>query len=705
MDCLSTTVERSNRKQVRFVSPLISHRQVSSLPSPPPTPLLSPVLTPPQSPSLNQHTFRHSLKDNNSSIHHRNLITSSRSLTCSPQRGICKEKTLEQLPQQRSLAFRLVQTLIKHSYSSDSLQQASKTSTTQTKFYRSKLPSKQPSLPTSFSLNSISSSSNSAIYQLIWRDERERSFDELKGKLGNHHHHRSSSSSSYPSRRRCNFRPEGVVFHNSVGGPSLSNSSSPQTFSSSTTTNSSSLRLANTTTTTPSTTTTTTFHGSSTLGGCGVNICCRASAVEETTKRKKEKKRPPPPLFCHFHKPVEHQKFSSSLFQSSQKRIFCWPPPILAGQVILFKQQKRRLPNSYTFPPPVIMNASPSHHQQQQQAYNELEDFDEDFVPRSSNTARENYRNSMEGHIEERTQIRRMSLKEFSGLDLLEEQANQKASLSPMLHPWRFGQQLTLGSLIDKFSNRRRSSSSGGAKLEGAGLHHSHSSDDGYNSFDRVLDGINQAIRETIASGNNEQTTATKIEGGEKNGVNNHHLEKQYSTGRNTFGQTLQRLTNIRNHLNSTLQSVPNASPRKAATSEPDCEKLVLLNECKELVIACKDMVRNANSSSSPPSSQTTLQTSSSTDCHQLVQTVVDSAERAVDSVEMLIRKSNSIFQAQQLTSNADQLLKALSETVREVEKCQKPTVKSNEQVKQLVRSSTVLTANLISFTELIRNI
>nr|CAD2190258.1 unnamed protein product [Meloidogyne enterolobii] len=226
MDCLSTTVERSNRKQVRFVSPLISHRQVSSLPSPPPTPLLSPVLTPPQSPSLNQHTFRHSLKDNNSSIHHRNLITSSRSLTCSPQRGICKEKTLDQLPQQRSLAFRLVQTLIKHSYSSDSLQQASKTSTTPPKFYRSKLPSKQPSLPTSFSLNSISSSSNSAIYQLIWRDERQRSFDELKGKLGNHHHHRSSSSSSYPSRRRCNFRPEGVVFHNSVGGPSLSNSSS-----------------------------------------------------------------------------------------------------------------------------------------------------------------------------------------------------------------------------------------------------------------------------------------------------------------------------------------------------------------------------------------------------------------------------------------------------------------------------------------------
>lgn len=478
MHYLSGTVEGNNRKQVRFVSPLISHRQVSLL-SPPPTPLLSPVLTPPQSPPLNRHiNNRHSLKDNNSFRHQR--LTSSRSWTGSPQRGICKEKTSEQLPQQRSLALRLVQTLIKHSNSSDSLQISPKTSTTQTKFYRSKLP-KQPSLPTSFSLNAISTSSNSAIYQLIWREERQRSFDELKGKLGNH---RSSSSSScpppvavsHPSRRRCFFRPEGVVLgHNSVGGPSLSNSS--QTSS----TTSSSLCLANTTTT---------FHGSSTLGGgCGVNICCRASAVEET-KRKKEKRRP---LLCHFHKPLEHQKFSS-LFQSSQKRIFCWPPPFFAaGQVILPKQ---RLPNSFTFPPPVIMNASPSHHQQQ--AYNELEDFDEDFVPRSSNTARENYRNSMEGHIEERTQIRRMSLKEFSGLDLLEEQANQKAANLSMLHPWKSGQQLTLGSLIDKFSNRRRSSSSGGAKIEG-GIRHSHS-DDGYNSFDRVLDGINQAIRETVAT-------------------------------------------------------------------------------------------------------------------------------------------------------------------------------------------------------------
>ena len=96
------------------------------------------------------------------------------------------------------------------------------------------------------------------------------------------------------------------------------------------------------------------------------------------------------------------------------------------------------------------------------------------------------------------------------------------------------------------FSNRRRSSSSGGAKIE-SGIHHSHS-EDGYNSFDRVLDGINHAIRETVAAENNEHSTPTinaSDRNVEKNGdQNTHHLEKQYSssTGRNTFGQTLQRL-------------------------------------------------------------------------------------------------------------------------------------------------------------------
>lgn len=63
----------------------------------------------------------------------------------------------------------------------------------------------------------------------------------------------------------------------------------------------------------------------------------------------------------------------------------------------------------------------------------------------------------------------------------------------------------------------------------------------------------------------------------------------------------------------------------------------------------CKDMVRTANPPPGQPVNVETL------DCLPLVQTAVDATERVVESAEVLIRKSNSIFQAQQLTSNADQ--------------------------------------------------
>lgn len=138
-----------------------------------------------------------------------------------------------------------------------------------------------------------------------------------------------------------------------------------------------------------------------------------------------------------------------------------------------------------------------------------------------------------------------------------------------------------------------------------------------------------------------------------------------------------------------------------------DREKLLLLNECRVLVAACKDMVRMASPSPLGPGAEPICSTAA--DCLPLVQAAVDSSELVAGSVEQLIRKSNSIFQAQQLTTNADQLLKALTETVREVEKCQKELFPSSkqpkgfEQARQLIRCSTTLAANLISFTELIR--
>lgn len=119
-----------------------------------------------------------------------------------------------------------------------------------------------------------------------------------------------------------------------------------------------------------------------------------------------------------------------------------------------------------------------------------------------------------------------------------------------------------------------------------------------YNSFDRVLEGIGQAIRDSATSGDSNKELEEQRRERDRRG--SAHLEKQHSgTSRGSFGQTLQRqfahnrwnifaffarLTNIRNHLNSTLQSVPNVSPRKAHAV--DREKLLLLTECRALVSA-----------------------------------------------------------------------------------------------------------------------
>ena len=90
----------------------------------------------------------------------------------------------------------------------------------------------------------------------------------------------------------------------------------------------------------------------------------------------------------------------------------------------------------------------------------------------------------------------------------------------------------------------------------------------------------------------------------------------------------------------------------------------------------------------------TTMHSSSKAQWQGTVMEAVDCADRVAQIGETLLRKSNSLYQAQLMTSKVDQMLRALIETVNDMEKAF-DGAQYGQEAKQLVRSSTTLAATL----------
>ena len=129
------------------------------------------------------------------------------------------------------------------------------------------------------------------------------------------------------------------------------------------------------------------------------------------------------------------------------------------------------------------------------------------------------------------------------------------------------------------------------------------------------------------------------------------------------------------------MESVPNESPRRRNTL--DSEKGKMMEELSHLASGCKNMVR-----------ATTLPGQSEEQWRGILLDTVDSADAVTGIAGNLLKKSNSLYQAQVMTSKVDQMLRALTETVHDMQKAYKAEP-YGEEAKQLVRSSTTLAATL----------
>uniref|UniRef100_A0A8R1Y5H6 Uncharacterized protein n=1 Tax=Onchocerca volvulus TaxID=6282 RepID=A0A8R1Y5H6_ONCVO len=142
------------------------------------------------------------------------------------------------------------------------------------------------------------------------------------------------------------------------------------------------------------------------------------------------------------------------------------------------------------------------------------------------------------------------------------------------------------------------------------------------------------------------------------------------------FHQIDERVQNLRKQLEKTMNDLPNQSPKKSLDCES--EKAELLIESRKLAGACKAMLNEI------------YHNKSEKNWSLIIGEVLEAAEGVTHATERMILKTNSIFQAQLMTTKAEQMLKSLLEVLESIEE-----VKNGDSMQLLTARSTTLTANV----------
>ncbi|KAI6177049.1 hypothetical protein M3Y97_00865200 [Aphelenchoides bicaudatus] len=298
------------------------------------------------------------------------------------------------------------------------------------------------------------------------------------------------------------------------------------------------------------------------------------------------------------------------------------------------------------------------------------QDFGEDFCPKS-------YKQPPEPVNPQKPTVRRMSLKEFTGLENASKPvprhnsaAYQNGLESPILSRLQSSlQSSALGNqpfsmtrsneYLDKCGSRRRSSSG----IYGSREHV-------YEPFDKVIDEINATI-DGFNLETNEETD--KVE----DAAENFNSE-----------QMLSQIDFVRKRLSITLEKIPAQSPKRRPSV--DAERNKILIEIGRLSNSSKVLIRSVYAPISD------------SERHENTMHTIRLADNVTKQCENLIeQRTTSYYQAHLLKAELDQLLLALSETIKAANLAVDKQ-RYGAEFRRLSKSTTSLAA---SFTQFLRAI
>ncbi|CAD5215188.1 unnamed protein product [Bursaphelenchus okinawaensis] len=310
-------------------------------------------------------------------------------------------------------------------------------------------------------------------------------------------------------------------------------------------------------------------------------------------------------------------------------------------------------------------------------------EFTEDFVPKS-------YEQNNVCVNPQKPTIRRMSLKEFSGLEASSTQDIPRhnstipyASGSPLLqrlHSMSISsQQSNYSAFMDKYNYKRHSSVGIGRISISPGGIRRGSREHLCDPFDKAIDDMNLQLDKVQEHSTISQSMALNNEPLTENLIDVSVIENEENA--------THILYKIKSRLSKSIDNVPNESPKRRF--DVGGEKIYLLQELIKLSSICKTLIKAVSAALEHK------------DRLQAVSNVVRSTDRVINLCESFLGKSHSVYQSQLLDVKADQMLNSLIDIIKAVFGAfDKP--RFSDEAKHLNRVTTSLTASLTQLAQIV---